>query len=634
MRALDLRIGRVVGGTGPVGIAEVEVATPDGQLDLREFVRTPGDLASRAGSDEQLGAALAARPPRYELRRLVGLGIEDEETELRREIATFGDHRYELRVRARADNRTADTAIDALLGGAVGAAGTSRFGGDLGGRGRLVTDDKPWTGWEPVPREGERVDVRFPATEIRKVEVLVVSGRPRGAARSRVTGVEVSVGNGDKQVAESTLRRDPRCTRPEPSARGCLETHVVRVPPTEADALSVTLTGLQPVVGRLGAFPPSVVEVRVNGRDWSQFGDVRPRKACAPLVGVDGRAIGVRLRSSLAEVLEGAELELEACEPIRLRAGLHRIETLPGLSGAVLTVSLVPRGEGDVPRWGDRESGERGSVELVDRSSTRTRLDVDAPEGAVLIGGMPWHEGWTADRDELVPYPVPLDTFAAWTVKAPTAGPLTLEFGPQRIYELALAVGVAAAAWCLWRVTRRRGAGRAVTIGRPAARARRARRRPSHPAVLGLAVAVAGFVIAGAMGAAVGALGGMAAARRSRVVLIAAASALFAAAAFTVLEQPLNEARVPVFTSAIRWPTSPPRSPRCSFSPGSPASSPPTTATPDALPTKARPPRPPQPRPQRRPAQPPARRARRSPPLSPALCSARWSSGRSGINGG
>ena len=190
VRALDLRIARVGGGAGPVGIAEVAVATPDGQLDLREFVRTPGDLTSRALSDEQLGAALAARPPRYELRRVIGVGIEDEETELRREIAAFGDHRYELRVRARVDNRTADTAVDALLGGTIGAAGTSRFRGDLERRGRLVTDDEQWTAWEPVPREGERVDVRFPATEIRKVEVLVVSGPPwarpgRGSPASR-----------------------------------------------------------------------------------------------------------------------------------------------------------------------------------------------------------------------------------------------------------------------------------------------------------------------------------------------------------------------------------------------------------------------------------------------------------------
>jgi arabinofuranan 3-O-arabinosyltransferase len=456
VKTLELRIARVGGGDGSIGIAEVGVMTPDGPLDLREFVRAPGDLASRALSDERLGAALAAHPPRYELRRVAGVGAADEETELRREIVTFGRHRYELGVRARIDGRSADSALDTLLGGPVGAAGTSRFGGSIDRRGRLVTDDEQWTAWEPVPREGERVDVRFPRTEVRKVEVLVVSGPPRGAARSRITDVEVSVGGEAGQTGESSLPPTRRCARPEPPARGCLETHVVRVSPTEADRLSVTLTGLQPAVGRLGPLPPSVVEVRVNGRDWSQFGDLRPPKACAPLIAIDGRPIGVGLRPNFDQVLDGTELELEACEPIRLRAGLHRIETLPGLSGAVLTVSLVPRGEGDVPLRGERESGEPGTVELVDRSSTRTRLDVDAPEGAFLIGGMPWHEGWTADRDELIPYPVPLDTFAAWAVKAPTAGPVTLRFGPQRIYELALALSIAAAAWCLWRVTRRR----------------------------------------------------------------------------------------------------------------------------------------------------------------------------------
>ena len=43
--AIELRIARVAGGPGPVGIAEVGVGTPSGQLDLREFVRTPDDLA-------------------------------------------------------------------------------------------------------------------------------------------------------------------------------------------------------------------------------------------------------------------------------------------------------------------------------------------------------------------------------------------------------------------------------------------------------------------------------------------------------------------------------------------------------------------------------------------------------------
>ena len=158
--------------------------------------------------------------------------------------------------------------------------GTSRFAGDLQRRGRLVTDDQHWTAWEPVPREGERVDVRFPTTEVRKVEVLVVSGAPRRTARSRVTDVEVSVGDDRKRIATSTLPRTPRCARPERPARGCLETHVIRVPPTQADNLSVTLAGLQPAVGRFGVLPPRVVEVRVNGRDWSQFGDSRSRKAC------------------------------------------------------------------------------------------------------------------------------------------------------------------------------------------------------------------------------------------------------------------------------------------------------------------------------------------------------------------
>ena len=95
-------------------------------------------------------------------------------------------------------------------------------------------------------------------------------------------------------------------------------------------------------------------------------------------------------------------------------------------------------------------------MELVDRSPTQLDLRVEAPKGALLVGGMPWHQGWVADGGELRRSPVPLDTFSAWTVEAPTDGPVTLRFEPQRIYELAIALSIAAAAWCLWRVTRRR----------------------------------------------------------------------------------------------------------------------------------------------------------------------------------
>ena len=52
MTEIELRIAEVDGpgpvGLAGVGIAEVGITTPDGPLDLREFVRTPDDLAIRA----------------------------------------------------------------------------------------------------------------------------------------------------------------------------------------------------------------------------------------------------------------------------------------------------------------------------------------------------------------------------------------------------------------------------------------------------------------------------------------------------------------------------------------------------------------------------------------------------------
>ena len=215
---IEFRIAEVAGpepvGLAGIGFAEIGVATPDGPLDLREFVRTPGDLAARAARDARLRAELAARPPRYELRRVTGI-LADEETELRREITTFGDHRYRLSATARIDARSADSAFDALLGAEVGAVGTSHDGG----RGAFAVDDDLATGWGPAPGIGERVDLRFPATEVRTVEVLVVSGPPDGVARSRVTEVQVSAGDGASGRSRSRRGGDCACeTGPRPAA--------------------------------------------------------------------------------------------------------------------------------------------------------------------------------------------------------------------------------------------------------------------------------------------------------------------------------------------------------------------------------------------------------------------------------
>ena len=152
-------------------------------------------------------------------------------------------------------------------------------------------------------------------------------------------------------------------------------------------------------------------------------------------------------------MLSGRVIRLQGCKPIRLGPGRHRIESRPGLSGAVLGTSLVPLGEKPPRGANSRPSGE---VEVVDRSPTRLDLHVDAPKDALLVGGMPYHSGWEADSDNLRRYPVPLDTFSAWTVDAPTRSPVTLGFKPQRAYELAMAMSIAVAVWCLWRATRRR----------------------------------------------------------------------------------------------------------------------------------------------------------------------------------
>lgn len=168
---------------------------------------------------------------------------------------------------------------------------------------------------------------------------------------------------------------------------------------------------------------------------------------------VDGRPVPIRLPGNPFALLSGKLIDLRSCGPIRLGPGRHRLESLPGLSGAVVRASLVPIGEERPPLSAAPPSG---TVKLIDRSPTRLKLSVDAPKGALLEGGMPFDTGWVTDDGNLRRTAVPLDTFAAWRVERPIAGRVTLSYGPQRIYELAIALSIATAAWCLWRVTRRR----------------------------------------------------------------------------------------------------------------------------------------------------------------------------------
>ena len=289
-----------------VGISEMVVDTPDGPLDLREFVRTPEDLAVRAASDAELNGLLAEDPPRYELRRQIGLGVEEEETELRREIATFGNHQYDFTATVR------------------------------------VTDRTP----------------------------------PRTVRRLR----------------RALTRSD------------CAPFFAV-------DAEPVTVRSVTAGRDRLGA--------------------------------------GVDLR-------DGEAVELEGCGAVRLAPGRHRIESEPAVSGSVLTASLVPLRDRNERRRSTAEISPGGTVEVTSRSPTRSEVTVAAPVGTLLIGGMPAHDGWVADDNHLHAFPVPLDTFAAWTIEDDNVRTVTLRFAPQRWYELAMALSVGASVWCLLRVTRRR----------------------------------------------------------------------------------------------------------------------------------------------------------------------------------
>lgn len=421
-------------GTAPVGFADIAVPG----LDLAEAVRLPTHVAERAGGE------LAGADVTYLFERVVGNGPQPEERAVRRWFTTVGQRTFALDGRLAIDTATPDELVDTLVGGAVGAWGDDRYGGPLEHRGGNAVDGDLGTAWA-APASGTPVlHARFPEQVVDHVDVNALAG-PGASTVDRVT---VAVGG---RTVGADLEEVGDCSGAGAAgADPCRTAAVVAVdPPVRAGELTVELDGITPRRSVGGALEPvRVAEVGVGAPPAAPA----PAPRCTTgLVTLDDEDVAVRLVGSAESSLGGRPLDVEACAPVRLGPGRHRLSVTGELAASWLSLSTGP----------PAAPAPAPNVEVLSRTPTSLRLRVEGNAGGWAGTGQSHDGGWSASVDgtDLGP-PVPVDTQSAWRVPA---GEVTIDlrYRPQRLYEASLAVSACGVLACAWFLRpRRRAAGR------------------------------------------------------------------------------------------------------------------------------------------------------------------------------
>lgn len=513
-------------GLAAVGFDEIDIPG----LDLAEVVATPDGIADAARADARLRDALVAAPVTYQLERLIGDGPQAEEPQLRRRIAVVGDRGFAVSATVRATVDTPESTIDRLLGGDVGAAGTSRFHGALASTGRAAVDGDPETAWGVRPRLGEALHVRFPSQVVTRVVVTA----PATGSTSVLRAVRVTVGD---DVVPLDLAEQGSC---EPGAADvgepCRTIGIALVRAQVASSLDLEITSIDERADPEGELLPlEVAEV-----DWGGAPATSGSVACEPneLLTVDGRDVALRPMQAPVALLTGEDLLYRSCRTLPVEEGDH---TVVAARDVAVDRVLLTAG-----RMAPSTASEPSVLQLA-RGATNVDVLVRSSGGALVTSGQSYDPGWraTIDGRDAGP-PLAVDTMSAWRVPAGDVH-VEMRYGPQPFFQWTLVVSGTAVVACgvvVWRGSRRSRtewsrADEAMARRTSGATAGSPRRRRLMPAGAAVAAVVIGMGIGGVQGAIVAAAAVAATRRRPGDAAAAAAVVMLVVAALaSVLQAP------------------------------------------------------------------------------------------------
>ena len=410
-RTVRVVIDEIVGSreVERVGISEIEIPGVE--------VHRPLVVPSPAPGGADVVSLSRDRVDRFSLTR------QDEQRVLDREFRWGGDDPAALHGTASA---SAGAALDDLLAaaagppadGAIEVTATSQLRGQPAFAPSAAVDGDPQTAWISDPQATP------PAITLRWDRPVPVDG----VEITELPGIGSPVGRAVVTVGGTSYDRTVEGGR-------------VSIPSTVTDELTVSFPGDPAAVAATRQV--AIAEVSVPAL-FGRTATVPDRSAevdlaCGdgPPVTVDGRAVPTRATATVGQLLDGAAVPWEACDPVAMADGTHRVTAGPG---ALVVSTLVVEPVDGVP-----PAPEARTVTVGSWGSSARSVSIDAGDDAILATTENANDGWEATLDGEVLTPIRVDGWRqGWLVPAGDGGTVAMRYRPATAQRAGLAVGVAA----------------------------------------------------------------------------------------------------------------------------------------------------------------------------------------------
>jgi arabinofuranan 3-O-arabinosyltransferase len=321
--------------------------------------------------------------------------------------------------------------LDAQLDGAqaIQASASSRVSTDPRVRPGAAVDDDPLTTWTAAPGDSQprlQLDLGAPRT---------VSGLSLSTAASVAVSVpQVVTVHAGAFHWHGTVPDDGVIRFGQVVHTASLTLQVDQASLRESES---TLTG------RTRLLPVGISMLRVIGAPPPKPATGLVQLSCSAglMLNVDGAAIPLQFDADAADVLSGKALTARPCDrrPVTLAAGQHTV-TLTGPAGA-LPRSLTFTDRTDLAR----------SLPVPATMTTRTwnathrSLTVNATAAGVLVVHENLNPGWTARLNGVSLKPIQVDGWQqGFLLPAGAHGTVVLDYGPQRLFDVGLLIGLGA----------------------------------------------------------------------------------------------------------------------------------------------------------------------------------------------
>ncbi len=437
------------------GITDLSVTQYDASgfaqpVDLRHTVMVPAPPPGAAVAQWDLGAELLGRPgcapAGQDVRCAASMMLEPEEPAIFSRTLNVPrpvSVTPALWLRPRPGPNLAEL---------IAEPGTLRAHGDadlldVAGSAYAATDGDPATAWTAPQRVVAHKDPpTLTITLPRPTEVTALQLHPgRSPVPSRPTLVAVDLGGGPQVRALADTDG--------------MDSHTVRLRPRVTDTITVSLLDWVDIIDRTALGfdqlkPPGLAEITVlgtNGRPVAPAEASRNRTrtvtvGCGhgPIIAIAGRFVHTSISTTVGALLDGAPVRAQACDsrPIALPPGQQELVISPGaafvVDSAQLSGPLAAEPADGTATLTHPATGEWGAARRAVRVTA-------APTARVLVVPESINPGWVAHTEtggRLAPVAVN-GWQQGWVLPAETTGTVTLVFGPNRLYRLALAGGLA-----------------------------------------------------------------------------------------------------------------------------------------------------------------------------------------------